>query len=61
MVQNLNSLLKTHLDDLLVLEKEYDETMTRGKMHLRDIAHANVHIKTIEIIELLKSNYNTLL
>jgi len=63
MEQNLNSLLKTKLDELFVFEKEYNETksMTRGKMHLRDIAHSNVHIKTKEIIEILKSNYNTFL
>ena len=60
MEQNLSSLLKNKLNELQVLEKELHDckSIVRGKMHMRDIVHANLYSKTIEIIELLKLNYD---
>ena len=62
MEKNLNSLLKNKLDELSVLEMELHDckSVTKGKMHLRDIASANVYSKTSEIIEILKLNYDKL-
>ena len=62
MEANLNFLLKTKLDELQVFEQELHEckSVTKGKMHLRDIASANVYSKTSEIIEILKLNYDKL-
>ena len=60
MEQNLNFLLKTRLDELSVLEEELHDckSIVKGKMHMRDIVHAKLYTKTIEIIELLKLNYD---
>ena len=60
MEHNLNSLLKNKLDELWVLEKELHDckSIVKGKMHMRDIVHAKLYSKTIEIIELLKLNYD---
>ena len=60
MEQNLSSLLKNKLNELQVLEKELHDckSIVRGKMHMRDIVHAKLYSKTIEIIELLKLNYD---
>ena len=62
MEQNLNSLLKNKLDELSVLEMELHDckSVVKGKMHMRDIASANVYSKTSEIIEILKLNYDKL-
>ena len=60
MEQNLNFLLKTRLDELSVLEEGLHDckSIVKGKMHMRDIVHAKLYSKTIEIIELLKLNYD---
>ena len=62
MEQNLNSLLKNKLDELSVLEIELHDckSVVKGKMHMRDIVHAKLYSKTIEIIDILKSNYDKL-
>ncbi len=62
MEHNLNSLLKIKLDELQILEGELHEckSVTKGKMHMRDIVHAKLYSKTTEIIDILKSNYDKL-
>ena len=62
MEQNLNSLLKNKLDELSVLEMELHDckSVVKGKMHMRDIVHAKLYSKTIENIDILKSNYDKL-
>ena len=60
MEQNLNSLLKVKLDELKVLEEEYELCKQVRFMHNRDIAHAHVFSKSQEIISILKSNYDKL-
>ena len=62
MKANLNSLLKDKLNELQVLEKELHDckSVVKGKMHMRDIVHAKLYSKTIEIIDILKSNYDKL-
>ena len=58
METNLNSLLKDKLDELKVLEEEYELCKQVRFMHNRDIAHAHVFSKSQEIISILKSNYD---
>lgn len=60
MDQHLNFLLKTNLDKLAVLEKEYIKTNKHGYHSNRDIAYAKVLSCQTEIIEILKSNYDKL-
>ena len=54
----LNFLLKTKLDELFVLEKEYIKTYKHSHQNNRDIAYAKVFACQKEIIEILKSNYD---
>ena len=54
----LNFLLKTKLDELFVLEKEYIKTYKHEYQNNRDIAYAKVFACQKEIIEILKSNYD---
>ena len=60
METNLNSLLKNKLDELKVLEEEYELCKQVRFMHNRDLAHAHVFSKSQEIISILKSNYDKL-
>ena len=60
METNLNSLLKDKLDELQVLEEEYELCKQVRFMHNRHIAHAHVFSKSQEIISILKSNYDKL-
>ena len=62
MERNLNSLLINKLYELSVLEMELHDckSVVKGKMHMRDIVHAKLYSKTIEIIDILKSNYDKL-
>ena len=60
MDHSLNFLLKTKLDELAVLEKEYIKTNRHGYQNNRDIAYARVFACQTEIIEILKSNYDKL-
>jgi hypothetical protein len=60
MEQSLNFLLKTKLDELAVLEKEYIKTNRHGYHSNVDIAYAKVLSRQTEIIEILKSNYDKL-
>ena len=54
----LNFLLKTKLDELFVLEKEYIKTYKHEYQNNRDIAYAKVFACQKEIIEILKLNYD---
>ena len=55
--QNLNFLLKTKLDELLLLEQEHTKCKKHRYQANRDIAHAYLIQCQKEIIEILKSNY----
>lgn len=58
MSHRLNYLLKTKLDELFALEKEYIKTYKHKFQNNRDIAYAKVLSCQKEIIEILKSNYD---
>ena len=60
METNLNSLLKDKLDELKVLEEEYELCKQVRFMQNRDLAHAHVFSKSQEIISILKLNYDKL-
>ena len=53
-------LTENKLDELKVLEEEYELCKQVRFMHNRDIAHAHVFSKSQEIISILKSNYDKL-
>lgn len=60
MNQRLNFLLKSELDKLFVLEKEFAKTNKHGHYSNRDIAYTKVLFLQTKIIEILKLNYDKL-